>query len=253
MQALVREWALSGLLEAAQAETLAADLRVDLRRTYPFLRAGLALFTVLIVAAFVGLLMEVLKIHDKIAIAALTGVAALACIALADLLAGPYRCYRFGIEEALAVASVVLLGVSAGELWPGHPNLGPLLVGAAGGYGLYRRFGFIYAALVGAICLAAIPFAYDLPQAVQRLIAAAVAGAVFVTARSGRFKFGDDYPGDEYGSLQAIAWAGVYGALNVQSPRVSCTMVYCGSRTAVTWLPPANRPVFGGDTASCWT
>jgi hypothetical protein len=241
MQALVREWVRSGLLEAAQGEVLAAELRVDLRRTNSFLRSGLALFTVVIVAAFVGLLMEVLEIHDKIAIAALTGVAALACIALADLLAGPYRCYRFGIEEALAVASVVLLGISAAQLWLGRPDITPLLVGAAGGYGLYRRFGFIYAALGGAVCLAAIPFQYDLAPAIQHGVAAAVAGGVFVTVRSRRLTFGDDYPGDEYGSLQAAAWAGVYVALNLQlSPRpyVAHDWFYWGTY-AVIWLLPA--------------
>lgn len=240
MQRLVREWARSGLLDPAQGETLAAELRVDLRRTNPFLRAGLALFTALIVAAFVGFLMEVLEIHDKIAVAALTGIAGLACIVLADLLAGTYRCYRFGVEEALAIASVVLLGISAGELWRGKPDIGPLLVGAAGGYGLYRRFGFIYAALGGIVCLAAIPFAYDLPAAVQRSIAAAIAGAVFAAARSRRLSFGDDYPGDEFASLQAIAWAGAYGALNLQVSPGSYVVhdwFYWGTY-AGTWILP---------------
>ena len=50
LQGEVREWTRSGLLDAAQGEALAAELRVDLRRTKPFLRAVLALFTALIVA-----------------------------------------------------------------------------------------------------------------------------------------------------------------------------------------------------------
>ena len=54
-QALVREWTKSGLLDPAQGAALEAELRVDVRRTNVFLRAGLALFTVLIVAASVGL------------------------------------------------------------------------------------------------------------------------------------------------------------------------------------------------------
>ena len=97
-----------------------------------------------------------------------------------------------------------------------QPDIAPLIIGAAGGYGLYRRFGFIYAAIAAGICLAAIPFAYELPAALQRGIAAAIAASVLVGARAPRLKLRDDYPGDEYGVLQATALAGVYAAVNIQ-------------------------------------
>lgn len=42
LQAAVREWTRSGLLDPAQGETLGAELRLSLRRTNPFLRAVLA-------------------------------------------------------------------------------------------------------------------------------------------------------------------------------------------------------------------
>jgi hypothetical protein len=216
MQELVREWVRSGLLEAAQGEALAVELRVDLKRTNPFLRGGLALFTGLIVAALVGLVAVSLNLRDKSAIAVLTGLAALACIGAADVLAGTYRCYRFGVEEALAVASVVLLCIAGAALSPsGWSEIVALGLGAAGGLALYRRFGFVYAALAAAVCVAAIPFHYDLPAALQRVAAAAVAGSIFIAARPRRLALGDDYPGDEYGHLQAAALAGVYVALNV--------------------------------------
>ena len=149
--ALVHEWTQSGLLEAAQSEALAAELRVDLRRTNPFLRGGLALFTLLIVAALVGLVAVSLGLHGKGAIAALTFLSALACIGAADVLAGTYRCYRFGIEEAFAVASVGLFCIAGGTLSPsGWSEIVALFLAAAGGFALYRRFGFVYAALAAA-------------------------------------------------------------------------------------------------------
>ena len=43
-QALVREWTKSGLLDPSQGVVIEAELRVDVRRTNLFLRAGLALF-----------------------------------------------------------------------------------------------------------------------------------------------------------------------------------------------------------------
>ena len=217
VQDLVREWVRSGLLEATQGEALAEELRVDLRRTNPFLRGGLALFTLLIVAALVGLVAVSLGLHGDGAIATLTLLSALACIGAADVLAGAYRCYRFGVEEAFAAASVGLLCIAGGTLSPsGWREIVALFLGGAGGSALYRRFGFVYAALAGAVCVAAIPFQFDLPAAGQRLAATAVAGSIFVAARRRRQALGEDYPGDDYGLLQAAALAGIYVALNAQ-------------------------------------
>ena len=178
---MVREWTRSGLLEATQGARLGEELCVELRRTNPFLRAGLALFTGLIVAASVALILTLLDLRDDVAIAAITGLSALASIGLAEYVVLRFRCYRFGVEEALAVAAVVLLSIAGGELTSsfhvevrGMPAIVALLIGSAGGFGLYRRFGFVDAACGGIVCAAAIPFQLDLPAASQRVLAAAV-------------------------------------------------------------------------------
>jgi uncharacterized membrane protein YgcG len=245
-QRLVREWTRSGLLEDPQGARLAEELRVELRRTNPFLRAGLALFTGLIVAASVTLLITFLDLRGDVPIAAITALAALACIGVAEYLVHEFRCYRFGVEEALAVAAVVLLSIAGGELTSsfhfesrGMPATVALLIGAAGGFGLYRRFGFVYAACGGIFCAAAIPFQLDLSAATQRVLAAATIASVLLVARSKRLKYRDDYPGDEYGLLQAAALAGVYVVLNVQLIdwyRVG--QPFYGFTYALTWALP---------------
>jgi hypothetical protein len=223
LQGEVREWTRSGLLDAAQGEALAAELRVDLRRTKPFLRAVLALFTALIVAAGMALFLTVFEVRGDVGIAVIATLAALACLGAAELLVANYRCYRFGVEESFAVAAVALLmwggeGLAAaqevGQRW--MPTVVALLIGSAGGFGLFRRFGFLYAAVAGVICAAAIPFQFDLAPSIQRSIAAAIITLVIVAVRPGRLKDGDDYPGNEYGYLQAAALAGVYLTLNVE-------------------------------------
>ena len=78
------------------------------------------------------------------------------------MLAGRYRLYRFGIEEAFAVAAVVLLCIGEQELGPPRLLALTLLVGACGGAALYLRYGFIYAAVASVGCLALIPFQLDL-------------------------------------------------------------------------------------------
>src|SRR5438128_11878628 len=108
VHALVREWMRSGLLSEAQGARLGEEVRPDLRRTNNFLRVVLFLFTGLIVGAALLLAVEVLEIHDGRATAVVCGIAGLLCFGLAEVLIGEFRLYRFGVEEALAVAAVVL-------------------------------------------------------------------------------------------------------------------------------------------------
>jgi hypothetical protein len=223
-QILVREWASAKLLEPSQRGRLESELRVDLKRTNGFLRAGLALFTLLIVAALFVLCTEGLHLSGRLESATIAVVLALLCIGLAELLAGRFRFYRFGVEEALAVAAVFLLGFAAAalaaennyDLFRTASRLTGLAVCTAGGVWLYCRFGFVYAAIGSMACAAAIPFQLELQQTTMRAVAAAILTLVFLVVRSKRLQHGDDYPGDEYGQLQAAALAGIYIVLNLQ-------------------------------------
>ena len=156
----------------------------------------LALFTALIVAAGVALFLTVFEVRGHFAIAVIAALASMACLGVAELLVANYRCYRFGVEESFAVAAVVLL------MWSGHelaispemwrrsmPAVVALLIGSLGGFGLYQRFGFIYAAFASVICAAAIPFQFDLDPAVQRTIAAAMIAVVFLAVRPKRLQY----------------------------------------------------------------
>jgi hypothetical protein len=249
-QTLVREWTRSKVLDPSQCARFEAELRVDVRRTNVFLRAGLALFTVLIVGASVLFVIKGFEVIREIPTAVVTGAAALACIGLAEVLAGQYRFYRFGVEEALAIGSVVLLAISgAGLISAFHSErtgeammVAGLLIGAAGGFGVYRRFGFVYAAVGAMACAAAIPFQLQVLPVTRHVQAVAILAAVFAVARSKRLQYQDDHPGDEYGQLQAAAWAGLYLTLNLhlgwgvwEAPIVGwfywCTYV-------ITWVMP---------------
>jgi hypothetical protein len=246
-QGLVREWTRSGLLDPAQGERLAAELRVDFRRTNLFLRAGLALFTGLMVAASVALVIVSLRMEEDIGVALITFLAAIACIGLAEYLVATFRFYRFGVEEALAVGAVVLLGISGtaftdwlGVGLRGLPSVVGLLLGAAGGFGLYRRFGFVYAAFGSMVCVLAIPFQLELPASIQRSLAAAAMVFVFGVARSKRLTSRVEYFSSDYGQLQAAALAGVYVVLNVHILgswyTVNGWFYWC--TYAVTWVLP---------------
>jgi hypothetical protein len=245
-QTLVREWTRSELLDRSQGAQLEADLRVDVRRTNVYLRAGLALFTALIVGASVLFVVVGLNLNRGIAIAVASGVAAVVCMALAETLLTRFRFYRFGVEEALAVASVVLAGASAAALtefrlggFGNYPEALGLLIAAAGGFALYRRFGFVYAAVGGMVCAAAIPFQLRLlSPTTQHVLAAATLASVFAVARSKRLKYQDDYPGDDYGLLQAAAWAGLYITLNLKLMWDGIEGVFYWFTYVMTWVLP---------------
>ncbi|HEY2431764.1 MAG TPA: hypothetical protein VGI12_03750 [Vicinamibacterales bacterium] len=230
LQARVREWTKSMLLDAAQGAALDAELRVDVRRTNVFLRAGLAVFTTLIVAASVSLTVVMFNLDHPIPTAVVSSIAAIACIALAQYLVVAQRFYRFGVEEALAVMSVALLAIAAGMFTDAQhidssgdaPMIAALLAGAAGGLCVYWRFGYVYAAIGGIVCAAAVPFQLGAAAqlggtaASRHALAAAVFAAAVVIAHRRRGRHGDDYPGDDYALMRAAALAGLYLTLNLQ-------------------------------------
>jgi hypothetical protein len=81
---------------------------------------------------------------------------------------------------------------------------------------LYARFGYLYAGMAAMVGTALIPFTVDTSREIQRLSAALIFACGFVLVRRKRLLWGEDFPGDNYGVLQALSWAGMYIALNVQ-------------------------------------
>jgi hypothetical protein len=252
--ALVREWTRSGLLEPAQQVALERDLQVDVKRTNPFLRAVLALFTTLIVVAAVALTVVLLGLDpdDRVSMAVITGLAALGCLGLEEYLVANFRLYRFGVEEALGVSTVglaMITGAALTSLQLGSrrlPEITAMVLGAAGGTGLYARFGYLYAALGAIACVAAVPFQLDVSRSVQHLLAAAAMAVILTAVRIKRVEHRDDHLGGSYGWLQAAAVAGIYAVLNQQllwTWSSSTGLFYWGTYLAIWLLPCAALAV----------
>lgn len=217
------EWMRSGLIDAPQHERIAAGLQVDLRRTNRFLRLTLFGFGLLIIGAAVGLVAVTLDVKDTTTAGTLFLMAAAVSAMLAEFLIGRFRVYRFGVEEACAVSAAVLvaggsgmivgslLGAASGD----RQTFVALIAGSAAAFAVYRRYGYLYAAVGAMLCASLAPFQLHMSDMVQRLLAAAILGGCFVVARLKRRKYGDEFPGDEHGTIQASAWLGMYVALNL--------------------------------------
>jgi hypothetical protein len=255
---LVREWLRSGLITAAQHGRMASGLQLDLRRTNRFLRLTLFGFGLLIIGAAMGLVLITINLREASA-GAVCLVGAGVSWALAELLVSRFRVYRFGIEEACAAGAIVLLAVGTAlvtaPLVKGAGSverqlLIALLAAAGAGFAVYRRFGYVHAAMASMACAGLAPFALDASPAVERSIAAFVLAACVVAARVKYRQHGDEYPGDEYRVLQATAALGLYALVNLHLfslsplhwfylPARAATVPFQWLTFALIWIAPA--------------
>ena len=250
LQHLVEDWRGSGLIDSTQRARIVADLQVDLRRTNRFLRLTLIGFGLLIIVAAVGLVIAGFDLDREETVGVLCLAAAIACITLTEMLIGRFRVYRLGIEEACAIGAALLAAVGSGLL--SDYSLGTLadtrsfvmlIVGSAAAFSVYLRYGYVYAALGAMLCLAFAPFQFSLPDAITRSVSACALIVCFAAARTRRRQYGDEFPGDDYGWIQAAAWLGTYAVLNLHlgiEPfgRTHPPLFYWSTYAAI-WLLPA--------------
>jgi drug/metabolite transporter (DMT)-like permease len=247
----VEDWTASGLLTREQRDRIAPDLQVDLRRTNRFLRATLGVFGFLIVNAVAGLVAVFLDVNDELPVALLCAVAGGVTFGVASRLVRKYRLYRFGIEEALAITSVVFFAASAALLFePYMTGADDLLVSiacgaaAAASFALFRHFGYVYAA-VTVICAACVPFQFTDVDWLRRLASIAILAGVYLVARRRRADHGGEFPGDTYAIVEAVAWGGIYVMTNLKiSSWLSHTdesgPFYWATYAAIWMLPAAG-------------
>ena len=240
LQEQVRDWTRAGLLNPAQGAQLESELKVALRRTGRMLRLGLAVFTVVAVAAAVGFILLFADVHSDRLAAVLVVIAGAGCVGAADRLVERYRLYRHGVEEALAVSGVIFGSLGIGLLismsdfsWA-SALVGALAVGAVGAFGVYLRFGLRYAAVAAIACLAFIPLEIRLPVPMRLLVASAMLAGIFAGARGVRRANRDNLLGDDARTLEAVAILGTYLILNLE---VSGTVIGLGgSATLLPWF-----------------
>jgi hypothetical protein len=220
---LVRDWTRSKLVDQTQADRMLSELHLDLKRTNVFFRLMLLGFGLLIIWSAVALIALLFGVKDEKAIGMLCLGIGVGSYSLAEYLITRFHFYRFGVEEAAAMASVPLIAVAAGLLVSSthfvvgieFPIFFALVMMAAAAFAIYRRLGYIYAAIVSMICAGLAPFASDWSPITHRSVCAAFFSLVFLVARSMRRKHGDEFPADEYSVIEAMAWCGLYISFNV--------------------------------------
>ena len=226
---LLTQWNHDGLLGKEQYEQLEQETVSDLRTTNIFLRLVLLFFTILAVGAVVGLFFVLAGtgFSDSSAGVFLLVFAVLSYVA-AEVAANGGRLYRYGIEEALAICSVVLVCLGLSSLMSGRSVLsaqGEMFVisgvGAAFSLWLWYRFGLWYAFVAAMIFTPFLP-AYWIPSHSLQLCLICVlyaAGLVCIAAVRSRHRF--DYLEQGYSLAEAFLWLGIYLALNLKITAIS--------------------------------
>ena len=246
----VREWTKSALLDKAQEERMLPELQVELRRTNVFLRFILFAFGLLFIGAFVGLIALMYEMKQDVPIAILCFVSAACSLIIAEVLVQNFNLYRFGIEEAAAVSVAVLVTVGITIMMPKGNDKFPILIilatAAVAAFLVYLRFGYLYAAIASLFCVSLAPFALDSSESMHRMLAAGLLTVAFIVARIKVMENQNEFPGDEYRTIQATAWLGIYAYLNLHLASIASIFFapelagpfYLFTYAAIWLLPP---------------
>jgi hypothetical protein len=223
---LLKDWAGESYITKEQYQLLEQESVSELRTTNIFLRLVLFLFTLIIVGAAAGLFFAVfLSRPSEQTGGVVCLIFAAVCYAAAEVAVSQARLYRYGIEEALAVSSVVFLCVGmlatffTGSAFSSSPDVGQFLVLAAGAVSslwIWRRFGFAYAFLAAMIFVLFLPGYWTPSHSAQHVMVAVfyATGLAGVVAVRSRHRL--DYLDEGYSLVEAMLWLGIYLAVNLQ-------------------------------------
>lgn len=221
---LLKLWNNDGYLSNEQYQLLEQDTVSDLRVTNVFLRLVLLLFTIIGVAAAVGLFFVLFLSRPS---QQTTGIFflifAAASYMAAEVVVARARLYRYGIEEALAVCSVALLCAGLAAFFFSGFNqssrelqaLVPL-VGAIASLWIWYRFNLWYAFPAAMIFAIFLP-GYWTPSHPAQLVVSSLlyaAGLICIALIRSHHRF--DYLEDAYSLSEAFLWLGIYLIFNLK-------------------------------------
>jgi hypothetical protein len=260
---LVEDWTKSGLLTAGQREAVLPQLAVELRRTNKFLRVTLFIFGGVILQSALGFVGLIIGFENETAMGVSCILAGAACFRLASWLVRRYNLYRFGVEEMAALMAAGLAAGGAALLVGGNGDAAiviGLAVAAAMLAALYVQFGYVYAAVLAMVAVAALPFQFGDSELAQRTAAVMLLAGMIAALRTARGGLGDEHPGDALMVIEAVAWVGIYLLVNLVLSsgfsEIGGNVVVYWATYAAIWMLPAvllTLAIRGRERPLLWT
>jgi hypothetical protein len=232
-----RAWEHSGLITPGQLAAMDSRTDPELKEPHPFFRILFALFTLVGCGAVIGLsnLLVVtlaMGVEEFSATHAMDAghaqaflflLISLAAYGAAEYFVRVRRWYRHGAEEALTLSAGGLFCVAAAMLLNGRFSdlavvLTVSLLCAAAAFWLFLRFGFLWAALIGCLALAALPFHMDLSDLQKRIGLWLILAATFLATLIPAGPADEAFRRKRRDLLRAFVFACLYATVNLRLP-----------------------------------
>lgn len=261
-----RTWQRSGLISEEQLQAIRKDADPHLHQTNLFFRILFFVFTLLCAGAVAGLLVWMLedKAGEK-TLATMVLFFSIACFILAQYIMNARNLYRYGIEEALLMAGMVCFVISFLILLDDYymyrraiSTVTCLLFSILACL-IYLRFGYLYAALISAVALCAVPFQFSLSPSAERLILLCVLCGIFAASLITDRRGIEDFKKERSVTVQAGLLVAIYLTVNLHVlsvlgllmedvrilhfyPKSFPSWIYCPghSETGKSWREPGG-------------
>lgn len=220
-----KTWKRSGLITDDQLTAIVDDTNPDVRQTNIFFRVIFFIFTSLCANAMLGLFVWITGIRSRIASSFTLIIAGVILYFLAEYAVTKYRFYRHGIEEALAVSSMILLCLGLfigatelflGNKWSHHFTIVLCFLFAVNACWIYLRFGYLYAALISIIAVCIIPFQLSLTPTGERVLLLIILCLIFFVNVIFDNPEDEDFRQEKNTTLQACLLAAIYLTVNLE-------------------------------------
>lgn len=221
-----KTWQRSGLITDDQYNVILEKTNTDINQTNIFFRSLFFIFTWLCIGALLGLFVWITKIRTEMAFSLTFGIAGIISYVAAEYTVLKYRFYRYGIEEALALSSMLLscvgFNIAMTEIffngkWLTHDEIIIFCAFIAiSACWLYLRFGFLYAIIISIIAACIIPFELLLTPVGERVDLLIILFLFLALNIFGDKSGKEDFKKERNAAIQAFLLTAIYVTVNLE-------------------------------------
>ena len=221
-----KAWQRSGLISEEQLRLMEAETEPNVHQTNLFFRLIFFLFTWLCATAVTAFVIWLMKEPSDTAAMSILLLFSIPFYLSAEYVIKKYSFYRYGIEEALAIASIVSLCVGCGMLLDKYhldyqiETIAVSLIFALTSFWVFLRFGFLYSALISITALSTIPFQLSLSPTEERAFLLLILCLILLINILLDKSDNEDFRKERNILIQACLLAAIYLAVNLRLPEL---------------------------------
>ena len=215
-----KAWRRSDLITEDQLRIMEECTDPGISQTHAFFRLLFFVFICVCASAIVALVLWL--INNRVGEATTLIFFGITYYLLAEYVIRTRFFYRYGIEEALAIVSMISLVIGCGLLMNNWHIDNQLVIVIAclllvtAGFWIYLRFGFLYAILISIIAFCIIPFQLSLPATGERLFLLFILCLILLISLIFDKSEIADFQKEKNTIIQACLLAAIYVTINLR-------------------------------------